>query len=186
MITYSRLVMTWLLLSIFILGGCLDTSGTCPETGLHVYTISRSERDALLIESCYKYEGIAGYVFLEQDPFHPTQLKEFFRLYNPTTGGHLYTHDENEKASAINSGYQQEPSAGLIFPDKTADTVALYRVYNPENGDHFYTTDDVERSNAMSNNYQNEGIAGYLLDPKMELEKAASKGGQPLYRIFHP
>ncbi len=94
------------------------------------------------------------------------------RLYNPNTGEHFYTPDDDEYASVVNAGWTDE-GMGWTSPE-TGDPV--YRLYNPYAGEHHYTLDEGERAALVNAGWTDEGI-GWFSDPAK---------GVPLYREYNP
>ena len=112
-----------------------------------------------------------------------------FRLYNPNTGEHLYSIDENERDTLVSFGWIDEggeiypgaPDVGLVYsPDVDPGHLnpAVYRLYNPNapGGDHHYTTDKNEYDTLVRLGWVGEGIAFY----------SAPFTGQARYRLFNP
>lgn len=96
-----------------------------------------------------------------------------YRLYNSSTGEHLYTSDKNERNTLVRFGWTYENIAW--YAPKTSST-PVYRLYNPNNGDHHYTTDAHERDALDRIGWTYENICWYSDDSK----------GKPLYRVFNP
>ncbi|MBR0377754.1 MAG: Ig domain-containing protein [Lachnospiraceae bacterium] len=66
------------------------------KTGDHMYTISETERKAL-IKAGWKLEGIACHV-------PKTSSKPVYRLYNKSNGDHMFTISNNERKAMISAG----------------------------------------------------------------------------------
>ncbi len=66
-----------------------------------------------------------------------TSGQTVYRLYNLSTGEHLYTHSSRERAQCVRLGWMDE-GIGWIGAQQ-GDPV--YRLYNPNarGGDHYYT-----------------------------------------------
>ena len=81
------------------------------NTGVHLYTASEAEREAVLELSNYTFEGEAFYAYTEQVensiPVH--------RFYNPTIDAHFYTPSEVER-EAVETG----------LPDYQYESIAYY------------------------------------------------------------
>ncbi len=103
-----------------------------------------------------------------------------YRAYDPKTGGHFFTDNQQELQSAISRyGYRSEGVAGYIMSTQAPGTVPLYRLRGP-NGDHFYVTDPSQAQQAASQyHYTNEGPAGYIASSQQP-------GTVPLYRFVNP
>lgn len=100
----------------------------------------------------------------------PTGTNAMYRVYNPNSGEHFYTRDNNEKNSLIQAGWRYE---GVSWnAPQSGDPV--YRMYNPNAGDHHYTLNTSERDKLKQAGWRYEGISWY------------SGGTQPLYRLYNP
>jgi len=71
----------------------------------------------------------------------PAKSVAIYRLYNPSTGEHLYTADKNEKDVLYNQAGWGYEGTGWYAP--SAGT-AVYRLNNPKLKNHLYTTDKNE------------------------------------------
>lgn len=91
--------------------------------------------------------------------------QQMWRLYNPYTGEHFYTADDNERTSLITYGWVDE-GIGWMAPKKSRTPV--YRLYNShvEGGDHHYTTDSAEHDALVEAGWTAEGIGWYSDDEK--------------------
>lgn len=98
---------------------------------------------------------------------------EMHRMYNPTSGEHLYTSNIDEANNLIRHGWRYE---GVAWIAPVKSNTPVYRLYNPINGDHHYTTDAHERDVLMTGDWRYEGIGWYSMD----------NGGEQLYRLFNP
>lgn len=94
------------------------------------------------------------------------------RLYNPNTGDHLMTVDQNEYQLLNKLGWKYEG----IIGDSAKSGTAVYRLYNPYSGEHFFTQSAVEQQQLTSIGWKMEGVAFYYQD----------KGGQAVYRLYNP
>jgi GH25 family lysozyme M1 (1,4-beta-N-acetylmuramidase) len=95
-----------------------------------------------------------------------------YRLYNKSSGEHLYTSSTVERTDLIQRGWVAE-GIGWYAPD-TGDPV--YRLYNPYSGDHHYTMDKNEYDSLAKIGWKQEGIGWY---------SDATKG-KAVYRQFNP
>lgn len=98
-------------------------------------------------------------------------LTPVYRVYNPNSGEHLHTLDENEKNGLMNIGWVYEGVSMQIDGSGSA----LYRTYNPNSGEHFYTKDSNEVANLKSNGWSDEGVAWNTPDE-----------GEKVYRVYNP
>jgi len=109
--------------------------------------------------------------------------KPVYRFFNRTTGVHLYTASEAEKANVVDtlsSTYSLEGVAYTLDASTTANNAPLYRFYDVNKGVHFYTASETEKSNligTMGAVYRYEGVAyNVSLTPT---------GAQPVYRFYN-
>lgn len=107
------------------------------------------------------------------NPDVPVNVKKMYRLYNPNSGEHFYTSDENEKISLVNSKWKYE-GVGWMAP--TTSKTPVYRLYNENSGDHHYTTDKNEKDTLLRLGWKDEKIGWYSDDQK----------AIPLYRQYNP
>ena len=138
-----------------------------PGIGVHFYTASAEERDAVQenLSDIYDFEG-ASYVGAphDQDADEVTGAKPVYRFFNTSTGVHLYTINEAERDSIIDNlpNYNFEGVAYYGYETEQPGTQALYRFYNPVIDAHFYTPSAAERDNVLDTlpDYQLEGDSG--------------------------
>ena len=138
-----------------------------PSVGVHFYTASEGERDAVQenLSDVYDFEG-ASYVGAphDEDGDELTGAKPVYRFFNTSTGVHLYTINELERDSIIENlpNYNFEGVAYYGFETEQPETQALYRFYNPVIDAHFYTPNAGERDNVLETlpDYQLEGDSG--------------------------
>ncbi len=77
------------------------------------------------------------------------------RLYNPNSGEHLFTADENEIGVLMDAGWALEDLA-WTSPDEGAP---IYRLYNPNTKEHLYTMDENERVTLVNvHHWTDEGV----------------------------
>lgn len=107
------------------------------------------------------------------NPDAPVDVQKMYRLYNPNSGEHFYTSDENEKITLVNSKWKYE-GVGWMAP--TTSNTPVYRIYNENSGDHHYTTDKNEKDTLVRLGWTDEGIGWYSDDQK----------AIPLYRQYNP
>lgn len=81
-----------------------------------------------------------------------------YRLYNPHSGLHVYTTDEQEKTRLSFIGWNAE---GIAFK-QLSDGVPVYRAYNPHDGNHHWTASAGEYKTLTTKyGWKAEGIAWY-------------------------
>lgn len=116
---------------------------------------------------------LEGYLRLQNA--HPNvRYAILYRLYNETTGEHLFTPKEAEKNNLVAVGWKLEGAAGLI-PATEGDEV--YRLYNPWTGEHHYTTDTNEVQNLVKIGWKDEGVCFY---------SSRSAKRTPVYSLYNP
>ena len=88
------------------------------------------------------------------------QGKAVYRLYNPYTGEHHYTTDENELAACVKAGWVNE---GIQFYSVQNGDVPVYSMYNPYEKKfyHHYTSDPDEIARMVKDGWVKEGIKWY-------------------------
>lgn len=101
---------------------------------------------------------------------------DMYRIYNPNSGEHFYTADENEKNHLVGLGWRYE-GIGWIAP-KTS-SIPVYRLYNKNGGEHHYTMDASERDMLVSKGWKYEGIGWYSADPN-------DSSSIPVLREYNP
>ena len=113
-----------------------------------------------------------------------TQQPAIYRLFNTSTGVHLYTANIAERGSVIQnlSNYQYEGVS--YFAANPGEGVPVYRLYNPIVDGHFYTVSEAERDAILANNsdYVLEGEAFTAFADEI----TAPEGATPVYRFFIP
>lgn len=113
--------------------------------------------------------------YLRLQNAHPNvRYAILYRLYNNTTGEHLFTPKEAEKNNLVALGWKLEGAAGLI-PATEGDEV--YRLYNPWTGEHHYTTDTNEVKNLVKIGWKDEGVCFY---------SSRSAKRTPVYSLYNP
>ena len=144
------------------------------DTQTQFYTTEEVERDTIL-ETLPQYEpeGISFVGAPNVDPL--TGTSPVYRFFNTSTGIHLYTADENERAFVAENldNYVAEGTPYYGYDTQVEGTVPLYRFYNAELDAHFYTPNTDERDFFIeSPDYVAEGggngIAFYV-EPAPEL-----------------
>lgn len=119
------------------------------DTETQFYTTNETERDAI-IETLPEFE-LEGVAFVGAAPPPDgediTGLSPVYRFFNTTTGVHLYTVNEAERAFIEENldNYVFEGTPFYSFDEPEEGTVPLYRFYNPSLDAHFLTTSEAER-----------------------------------------
>ena len=103
----------------------------------------------------------------------PTSPVDMFRLYNPNSGEHFYTGNEDEKDHLVSLGWNYE---GVAWYAPESSSVPVYRLYNPNAGDHHYTMNKGEKDILIELGWNDEGIGWYSVVTERE----------PIYRLYNP
>ncbi|MDY8108869.1 matrixin family metalloprotease [Fulvimarina sp. 2208YS6-2-32] len=133
------------------------------ETGVHFYTASAGERDAILDRHPqFAFEGRAFDV-----PAGSGDLA-VYRFHNTQTGAHFYTASEAERDAVLarHPHFTPEGSAFNAYSDAgaNAEHQALHRFLKTDTGTHFYTASEAERAHVETTmaHYRYEGVAYYV------------------------
>ena len=134
------------------------------DTGVHLYTSSEVERDAIL-ENLPNYVS-EGSAYVSVDPFTASpEPEQVYRFLNRDTGTHLYTVSDIERESVEQNlpNYNLETESFFAFAEQQPGTIPIYRFFNTGTGAHFYTPSETETEVVEQTlpNYQSEGIAYY-------------------------
>ena len=141
-----------------------------PNVGVHFYTASEAERDAVLENNDqYNFEG-PSYLTAPETDDPLTGISPVYRFLNTNTGVHLYTIDEAERTSIVENldNYSFEGVAYYGYEEQQEGTIPLYRLYNPVIGTHFYTPSEAEKDAVIENlpDYELEGDGiGFYVQP---------------------
>lgn len=79
---------------------------------------------------------------------------DVYRLYNESTGNHMYTTSNEEYNSLKNAGWKDE---GVAWKARQGWR-AVYRMYNPNNGDHLFTDNFDEAKRLQEQGWKYEGV----------------------------
>ncbi len=137
------------------------------DTGVHLYTTSKIERNHILATlPNYEFESFS-YVSVDAlTGDNSSQPEEVYRLYNEATGTHLYTISEIERDAVLAelANFSLESESFFAYTEQQPGTIPVYRFYNNETGAHFYTPSASERDIVVETlpNYDSEGIAYYV------------------------
>ena len=134
------------------------------DTGVHLYTSSEVERDAIL-ENLPNYVS-EGAAYVSVDPFTGSpEPEKVYRFLNSDTGTHLYTVSDVERQAVEENlpNFSLETESFFAFAEEQPGTIPVYRFLNTDTGAHFYTPSETERESVEETlpNYQSEGIAYY-------------------------
>lgn len=122
----------------------------------HTRTLSFESRALINVEYSTRYTPI-----------------NMYRLYNPYSGEHFYTKDENEVSYLSESGWNNE---GLAWKAPAMSDTPVYRLFNSASGEHHYTTNEGEKDYLVSGGWSYEGVGWYSFERKTS----------SLYRLFNP
>ena len=94
-------------------------------------------------------------------------------VYNPNSGEHLYTTNDEERVKLTGLGWRDE---GICFGTPVREGVPVYRLYLKASGEHLYSTNTGEIKILENNGWKNEG-------PKF---MASSLNAIPVTRMLNP
>lgn len=122
--------------------------------GVHHYTTSVEERDALTHSGQWTNEGVAFY--------QPASGKPVYRACYQPTGKHLWTSDIREYGVLTNRGWNGE---GVAWYTDDTGTKPVYRLYDTRNGEHMFTSDkrEYDALSRPGSGWNGEGVAWYSL-----------------------
>lgn len=133
-----------------------------PSSGTHFYSTTKRERNSVIGQAGFRYEGQVAYV-LTASTTGPG-IGALNRFYRPSSGTHFYTSSKSEYTRVL--GYPQyklNGVAGKVFTTAGTGRVPMYRFYRPASGTHFYTASASEVASVKKlPGYSYEGIAFYL------------------------
>ena len=101
------------------------------------------------------------------------ETQAMHRLYNPNSGEHFFTADDDERDNLVSLGWNNE---GDAWNAPATSSTPVYRLYNPNAGEHHYTMSAEERDNLVSLGWNDENIGWYSDDAQ----------SVPLYRVYNP
>ena len=107
-------------------------------------------------------EGIAYYIYNSVIEIDSVNSEPLYRVYNPESGLHHWTMDENEYNTLGSIGWTMEGAVGYVFQTQVTGSVPLYRLYYPSDGSHHWTMDQNERDTLVGYGWIDEGISGYV------------------------
>ena len=134
------------------------------DTGVHFYTASETERDAISAElTSFEYEGVS---YNSVDPLTGSDAVSVYRFFNQDTGVHFYTASETERDVVEQlDNFVFEGEAFSAYESEVEGSIPIYRFFNSVTGGHFYTPSATERDLVIDSlpDFQSEGIAYYAL-----------------------
>jgi len=133
-----------------------------PDTGTHFYSTSASERNSVIGNAAFRYEGPVAYVLTPSSGAAGSRALN--RFYQPGTGTHFYTSTPAEYNRVLGfPQYSLDGVAGKVYTTAGSGRVPMYRFFRPASGTHFYTASaaEMEQVRALPG-YSFEGVAFYL------------------------
>lgn len=133
-----------------------------PATGTHFYSTSAGERNSVIGNAAFRYEGQVAYVL--QPSVTTAGTSALNRFYQPSTGTHFYTSSKPEYDRVRTfPQYSLDGVAGKVYTTAGTGRVPMHRFYRPASGTHFYTANagEVETVKNLPG-YTYEGVAFYL------------------------
>lgn len=121
----------------------------------HFYTISRAERDKLILNSpasIWRYEGAVYGAYTQQQP----GTVPLYRFWSSTYSGHFYTTSAAERDKVIatypDQVWQYETVAYYVYPQSTpvSPTLPVSRFWSATYLHHFYTASASEAANVKT------------------------------------
>ncbi|MEM8722594.1 MAG: hypothetical protein AAGE84_25445 [Cyanobacteria bacterium P01_G01_bin.39] len=142
-----------------------------PTAGGHFYTVDEDEKDFVRDNlDNYLFEGAT---YQAVSTITDDGAEEVYRLFNPSTGVHLYTTNEVERDFIIDNldNFDYEGAKFYAYDSQVEGSLPVYRFYEPTLGVHFYTPSEVEKDNVIDNldNYNFEGVAYYAMPLDSEM-----------------
>ncbi len=101
------------------------------------------------------------------------ECSSVYMVYNPNSGEHLYTTNDEERSKLVSLGWSDE---GICFGTPVREGVPVYRLYLKASGEHLYSTNMGEIQILESNGWKNEG-AKFM---------ASSLNAIPVTRLLNP
>ena len=127
-------------------------------------------------------EAVSGEGHGVQRTFCANQTIPRYRLYNPYSGHHHYTTDQNEYNVLGTLGWIQEETSCSIYEQvyrlSSVEAVPYYRLYNPNSFEHHWTTDVNEYNVLGTLGWIQEGADGYVFPSQVA-------GSEPFYRLYN-
>jgi hypothetical protein len=133
-----------------------------PDTGTHFYSASESERNSVIRDRIYQYEGPVGFVLTRSSTVPGTQA--LHRFFQPGIGTHFYTSTAAERDAVLTyPQYRIEGVAARVLTTAGAGRAPVYRFFRPGTGTHLYTSSAAERDAVRQMpEYVDEGTAFFL------------------------
>jgi|GEM_PF-550100 len=127
----------------------------------HFYTINDQERNQLLTNTDWQYEGVAA----QAQTDNINQTTALYRFWSEGYRSHFYTTSVSERDQLIESdaNWSYEGVAYYVYTQPSEETTAFYRFWSARYQSHFYTASETEKDFLVANdaNWIYEGIAYY-------------------------
>lgn len=133
-----------------------------PSSGTHFYSTRKSERNTVIGDPQFRYEGAAAYVLSASSTASGTSALNRFR--RPSSGTHFYTSRPAEYQQVLTmSQYKLDGVAAKVYTSPGTGRVAMHRFFHPATGTHFYSATASEVASVKKQpGYRYEGVAYYL------------------------
>lgn len=138
---------------------------------LDVTMTAEPERGAFISHEDNESTNSGAYISHAENEQNSGATLSMYRLYNPYTGEHLFTLDQNERDMLCGYGWVYE---SVAWDSPASSSTPVFRLYNPYSSEHFYTSSESEYAWLASIGWNQEGVSFY------------SGGRQPIYRLFDP
>ncbi len=146
-----------------------------PSLGSYFYTVDEYEQ-SVIAETLDNYElqeveAIRTLEENEVDPITGAESEEVYRLFNKSSGSHLYTTSEFERDSIVDNfdNYSLDDNMFYAYTEEVAGSIDVHRFYNATEDVHVFTHSDTEIAEMMadSETFNDEGIAFYVMPDAM-------------------
>ncbi|MBD3778474.1 MAG: hypothetical protein IE923_04315 [Micrococcales bacterium] len=133
-----------------------------PSSGTHFYSTSKGERNTVIGDAGFRYEGPVAYLLTSGSA--TAGARALHRFYQPGTGTHFYTSTTREYQTVRTlPQYRLDGSVGKVHTRPAAGLTAMHRFFRPASGTHFYTASPSELAAVKKMpGYRYEGVAFYL------------------------
>lgn len=136
--------------------GMKAAEGFNPESGTWTPALNTTEHGVVLTDP----EAASLTYTYSYEPNVVVKNVPIYRVYNPNSGEHFYTEDENERDFLVKAGWDDE-NIGWTSPQ--ASNYPVYRLYNPNSGDHHFTMNEKEKDILSTIGWTYEGVSWYSL-----------------------
>lgn len=160
---------------------------TAMPGNIPIYRLTKSGGAGFLTPSLAEYNALvsAGFngngIDFYAAPAGSNSGYPVYRMYNSSTGDHIWTNDQAERQQLIEYGYTYEGEAFASISPINQETpppagkTLVYRFYIPQSFSHFWTQDLSERDRMIRSGYKYEGVA---------FNGSANTADKPVYRLY--